>query len=296
MYSSFGSRRRDDNYDSSYSSEYRPDTSVSSYNTAGTTYYGYVNHSASLVSYDQGTQSTTPLPPRTNYSYGSNESNYTSEPFSPVYSTNVSYGVQPSDSSRYVPAYANAVYSAVTSGVGQTESSTSKRQNATQQWVRSDSLRQAAPIAGGNGMRLLQKMGWCPGEGLGKRKDGSLEPHLPYIKTNKRGLDVSRTLHQNKSFRNSQKNGGPRAKPKRTLITEGKHPISILAEYCSKQKWDPPIYQAVVDEGPIHAKNYVFKVTVNGTEYKAETGSNIKQSAKSEAAMVFLRKFNIIHN
>lgn len=38
------------------------------------------------------------------------------------------------------------------------------------------------------GMHLLQKMGWRPGEGLGKEKNGSLQPLLLEVKLDKRGL------------------------------------------------------------------------------------------------------------
>lgn len=45
-----------------------------------------------------------------------------------------------------------------------------------------------APVSGGMGMHLLQKMGWKPGEGLGKEKNGSLQPLLLEIKLDKKGL------------------------------------------------------------------------------------------------------------
>lgn len=44
------------------------------------------------------------------------------------------------------------------------------------------------PMSGGMGMHLLQKMGWKPGEGLGKEKNGSLQPLLLEIKLDKKGL------------------------------------------------------------------------------------------------------------
>lgn len=34
----------------------------------------------------------------------------------------------------------------------------------------------APEVSSGIGLRLLQKMGWQPGEGLGKSGDGPLEP------------------------------------------------------------------------------------------------------------------------
>lgn len=37
------------------------------------------------------------------------------------------------------------------------------------------------------GMHLLQKMGWKPGEGLGKNQSGSLEPLLLDVKIDKKG-------------------------------------------------------------------------------------------------------------
>lgn len=44
------------------------------------------------------------------------------------------------------------------------------------------------PVSGGMGMQLLQKMGWKPGEGLGKEKNGSLQPLLLEVKLDKKGL------------------------------------------------------------------------------------------------------------
>lgn len=38
------------------------------------------------------------------------------------------------------------------------------------------------------GMHILQKMGWKPGEGLGKERNGSLQPLLLKVKLDKKGL------------------------------------------------------------------------------------------------------------
>jgi hypothetical protein len=40
------------------------------------------------------------------------------------------------------------------------------------------------------GMALLQKMGWRPGEGLGKNKEGTLEPLQLEIKMDKKGENL----------------------------------------------------------------------------------------------------------
>ena len=57
-----------------------------------------------------------------------------------------------------------------------------------QSWAKKDQLIKTQPINGGMGMQLLQKMGWKPGEGLGKEKTGTLEPLLLNVKLNKHGL------------------------------------------------------------------------------------------------------------
>lgn len=50
-----------------------------------------------------------------------------------------------------------------------------------------DQLQVAAPVNNGVGMTLLQKMGWRPGEGLGKNKEGTLQPLLLEVKMDKKG-------------------------------------------------------------------------------------------------------------
>lgn len=40
---------------------------------------------------------------------------------------------------------------------------------------------------GGMGMSMLQKMGWKPGEGLGRNNEGAIEPLNITYKKNKRG-------------------------------------------------------------------------------------------------------------
>lgn len=51
-----------------------------------------------------------------------------------------------------------------------------------------DAFTSSAPLSGGKGMHLLQKMGWKPGEALGKDKTGSLEPLLLDVKLDRKGL------------------------------------------------------------------------------------------------------------
>lgn len=46
----------------------------------------------------------------------------------------------------------------------------------------------SAPVKGGLGEHLLKKMGWQPGQGLGKNQDGQLTPLLLEVKVDKKGL------------------------------------------------------------------------------------------------------------
>lgn len=59
---------------------------------------------------------------------------------------------------------------------------------------------QTAPVSGGMGMHLLQKMGWRPGEGLGKEKNGALQPLLLEVKLDKRGLVANEEVNLNKDY------------------------------------------------------------------------------------------------
>lgn len=48
-------------------------------------------------------------------------------------------------------------------------------------------LHATAPITSLFGMKMMRRMGWTPGEGLGKNKKGTLEPLLVDVKTDRRG-------------------------------------------------------------------------------------------------------------
>lgn len=147
-------------------------------------------------------------------------------------------------------------------------------------WVKKDQFMKAAPVAEGIGMHLLRKMGWTPGEGLGKNKEGALEPLLPSIKTDKRGL-VSELETKHPSVPAHQDLGG-------------KHPVSALTELCIKSRWGPPEFTLVGESGPDHKKTFLFKVKVNGMEYQPKEYSANKKHAKAQAAMLCLQEKGII--
>lgn len=66
------------------------------------------------------------------------------------------------------------------------------------------------------------------------------------------------------SNRGGKKGGVPRGgamnAPLPLAALEQKHPVSLLGELASKRRWGAPNYTLVHEEGPAHAKNFVFKV------------------------------------
>ncbi|XP_047738408.1 protein SON isoform X3 [Hyalella azteca] len=63
-----------------------------------------------------------------------------------------------------------------------------------QAWAKKEQLITAKPVSSAFGMRMLQKMGWNPGEGLGKNKEGSTTPLLLEVKTDKKGFHAQEEL------------------------------------------------------------------------------------------------------
>ncbi|XP_066586408.1 protein Son-like isoform X2 [Prorops nasuta] len=156
-----------------------------------------------------------------------------------------------------------------------------------QAWARKDQLVSAQPLTGGMGMALLQKMGWRPGEGLGKNKEGTLVPLQLEVKLDKKGLV-------------SEQDVGPKTNKVVKSITptiktlEGKHPVSLLGEYCSKRKYGAPVYELCFECGPDHKKMFLFKVKVNGIEYKSSVTSPNKKQAKADAAHICLQTLDLL--
>lgn len=147
-----------------------------------------------------------------------------------------------------------------------------------------DQFQKADKIKGGVGMHLLQKMGWTPGEALGRRKKGSLEPVIPMIKFDTKGL----AAEDEKVRKVYQK-----------LISlpdvfGGKNPISLLYEYCARKKLDVPVYDLAMESGPPHRPDFIMKVTVNNVEYKPTVPTTNKKEAKALAAAVCLKALNLL--
>ncbi|XP_061081981.1 protein SON-like isoform X2 [Conger conger] len=146
-----------------------------------------------------------------------------------------------------------------------------------QAWIKKDQFLRAAPVSGGVGEFLMRKMGWRAGEGLGKYREGTVEPIVIDFKTDRKGLVAE--------GEKTQKSGS--LVVMKDLL--GKHPVSALMEMCNKKKWAPPEFVMVHDSGPDHRKNFLFKVMINGGEYQPQTASPNKKHAKAMAATVALQ-------
>ncbi|KAI1241429.1 hypothetical protein IHE44_0004902 [Lamprotornis superbus] len=74
----------------------------------------------------------------------------------------------------------------------------------------------------------------------------------------------------------------------------GKHPVSALMEICNKRRWTPPEFVLVDDSGPDHRKHFIFKVRVNGNEYRPTFASLNKKHAKATAATAALQAMGLV--
>ncbi|KAL7639651.1 UNVERIFIED_CONTAM: hypothetical protein RMT77_010154 [Armadillidium vulgare] len=151
-----------------------------------------------------------------------------------------------------------------------------------QAWAKKGQFINASPVTSHFGMKILQKMGWNPGEGLGKDKKGSLIPLLIDVKMDKRGLTAANEV-------TPRRQAIPLAK---TL--QGKHPVSALVELCSKRKWGPPEFEIVFDSGPDHKKNFLIQVHVNNQTFKTSCAASTKKIAKANAAAACLQALGLI--
>lgn len=139
------------------------------------------------------------------------------------------------------------------------------------------------------GMTLLQKMGWNPGEGLGKFKDGQVEPLKVRLKYGKMGL------MSYEEYMKEQENSGltKRDKDFPKLALKDKHPVTALMEYSAKQHLLPPTFKSYIDM-PAPVNQYSMSVVFQDTEYKPPGIFKTKKDAKKAAATLCLKTLNVL--
>ncbi|KAM6290438.1 protein SON [Porphyrio hochstetteri] len=166
-------------------------------------------------------------------------------------------------------AQSNSIPGQFTGSTGaQILSSDELTNSGPQAWIRKDQFLRAAPVTGGMGAQLMRKMGWREGEGLGKNKEGSVEPIMVDFKTDRKGLVAV--------GEKAQKRSGHYVVMK---DLSGKHPVSALMEICNKRRWSPPEFVLVDDSGPDHRKHFIFK----GFNYMAPCDWPYSPYARTEA-------------
>ena len=145
----------------------------------------------------------------------------------------------------------------------------------------------APHVSSGMGTSLLRKMDWRPGERFGINEEGTLEPMQLEVELDERGHISKQDIRQQV---------GKATKPLVPVLKNlrGKHPVSLLGEYCSKLKRHAPIYELCFECGPDHKKNFLFKVTLNEVEYKPKVPSPNKKKAKASAAQLCLQTLGIL--
>ncbi|XP_028254359.1 protein SON isoform X2 [Parambassis ranga] len=176
-------------------------------------------------------------------------------------------------------AQSNTVPGLFTGSTGaQVLSSEELSNSGPQAWLKKDQFLRAAPVSGGVGEFLMRKMGWKTGEGLGRNREGTVEPIVIDFKVDRKGLVAEGEKPQKQT-------GG-------LVVTKdlmGKHPVSALIELCNKRRIMQPDFIMVHHSGPDHRKNFLFKVTVDSVDYQPQTPSPNKKHAKAMAATVALQ-------
>lgn len=157
-------------------------------------------------------------------------------------------------------------------------------QGCYQAWVRKDALSKAAPVSDSIGRKLLEKMGWREGQGLGKNKEGTVDPLALDIKTDRKGL-VSQEDVSVKALAVDMSGEG---------LGDGKHPVSALIELCNARKWLAPEFCEVAEEGPPHQRMFLMMCRVNGVEYAPGEKSFSKKMAKAKAALACLQALGLV--
>lgn len=155
-------------------------------------------------------------------------------------------------------------------------------------WAKKDQFHVARKVEG-LGKKLLQKMGWKEGMGLGKNAQGNAEPLVLDFKINREGLSSTNESADGPSFMGRKGFAGGIVKD-----LSGKHPVSALMEVCSKRRWGQPEFTLLTDPGAGNNRSYLYKVRVYDTEYQPACPSLNKKTAKAASATVALQALGLV--
>lgn len=124
-------------------------------------------------------------------------------------------------------------------------------------------------------------MGWQPGAGIGARRHGNQEPLASQLdlKLDKKGLGLGAPADATSSAASS--------------AVDIKLPVAYLNDICLEQSWRFPTYELIHESGPAHAKEFRYKIQLNGQEFCGEPSST-KKLAKGSAARICLQELRLI--
>jgi len=155
-------------------------------------------------------------------------------------------------------------------------------------WAKKDQFHVARKVEG-LGKKLLEKMGWKEGMGLGKNAQGNAEPLVLDFKINREGLSSTAESSEGPTFMGRKGFAGGIVKD-----LSGKHPVSALMEVCSKRRWGQPEFTLLTDPGAGNNRSYLYKVRVYDTEYQPACPSLNKKTAKASSATVALQALGLV--
>eukprot|EP00117_Sycon_ciliatum_P050179 scpid70903/ scgid35453/ Protein SON; Negative regulatory element-binding protein len=199
----------------------------------------------------------------------------------------------------------------------------SQLEAGTPAWARKDMFSNLNPVREGFGAKMLRKQGWSLGQPLGKMGDGYVEPVQVVLKTdrkglashgegpgrksssmsvlpnmvNGRGMSVKSAAAAGGSAGRSSAGTGGGAVTSLTLASmtgQGKHPVSVLMEHCSRKRIPAPDYSLCLDSGPQHSKCFKFAVTIQGVQYTSPAPLNNKKHAKAAAALAAVQALGLV--
>ncbi|KAI6198239.1 Protein SON [Aphelenchoides fujianensis] len=146
-----------------------------------------------------------------------------------------------------------------------------------------DTLRNAPARRGGLGELLLQRMGWQPGQDLGRNKDGPVDALILDVKAGQKGRHSTRDEAAPRLELPPTVNGKPSTR---------QNPVSVIMEYCAKRGFLPPVF-APIEDGPPNQRRFGCKALLNGVMYDAPTDSTNKKAAKAQVCLIMCQALRI---
>lgn len=143
------------------------------------------------------------------------------------------------------------------------------------------------PLSNTYGARLLTKMGWRFGEGLGRGRAGIVRPVRFQTKVDRLGLASASEKHIQAAARTKRSE-------QQSAAAADKNPVSILMEFCQKGKLSPPTYTDVEEIGPTNKRQFRISVTILNKTYLSPDLYKTKKEARAGSASLAAKELNLL--